>query len=139
MGKYLRVASLGGLLLVTAPCLSCSALDEEQKAVEFSCVSSIHATLASVDAKSNISMEATAEWRVLTDAEVAEYVSKASSGRKLDCGDVPTDSSRLHIAVRRQPQSARPEFLVWMNGPDGVSGTSDDVSSMPDARVPQTP
>lgn len=35
----------------------------------------------------------------------------------------------IHIAVRKSPADSQKEFIVWSAGPDGVSGTADDIIS----------
>jgi len=109
---------------------------EEQRRATFSCVSSISQTLSLYDAEHPMSpIDATSAWRPLEDSESRSTLGKilehcdCSGGRwwKSQPG-FDAWGHRFHIAVRLGPNQ-RLEYLVSSNGPDGISGSSDDIQS----------
>jgi hypothetical protein len=109
---------------------------EEKRSATFSCLSSISQTLSQYDAEHPISeINAASEWRSLDDSESLSKMRKI--WEQCDCSKSRWWKSQpgfdawghlLHIAVRMSPNQRR-EYLVSSSGPDGISGSSDDIQS----------
>ena len=140
MVTHLRLGALGALLLI--PTLYCACIEwrKARETAMFACASSIHAALISTGAEGSINVPAMgADWHVFSNLEKTSLLSVPSMSRRLDCHNFKTDDPHLHIAARRLPQDQRTEVIVWFDGADGLAGTSDDVSSVPGAKVPPSP
>jgi hypothetical protein len=125
-----------GLVLTAAGLWAHHEWEEEKRWSTFSCVSSIAQTLSLHDAEHPRSVVGeTGAWRIVDEQEsrsilkpIWEYCN-CSGGRwwksqpGADAWERP-----FHIAVRLG-QNQRLEYLVSSSGPDGVSGSSDDIHS----------
>ena len=114
------------VFLAVSALLFAYARRELYKTATFSCVASIAAAI-------NYQPQSTpsglgAEWRTLADGELAS-LTRGKSG--FDCAHSARPFSdswahSLHVAARRG-EEGKLEFKVWSDGPDGASGTSDDI------------
>ena len=105
---------------------------------ERSCVLSVHSSIISQSKKPKFKLDTDIgpDWVVLNDDESEQLILAAAKDNKLDCnewtsGRIGLDywNNRLRIAARQSLIDHTFEFKVWSNGPDGVSGTSDDIST----------
>jgi hypothetical protein len=104
----------------------------------YGCVASIHDALQKSQYLSTSSVVIlTNDWRILTEAGYDRAISDLSGSFYIDAGKggwlsnkilVDPWKRRYQIAVRRIAQNTM-EQVVWSNGPDGISGTIDDIVS----------
>ena len=69
-------------------------------------------------------------WRIMSEKEVAFLMTQT---RGTDCANFKDPSRdrwnrKINIALRRSDTTAnRVDIIMWSNGPDGKSGTDDDL------------
>jgi hypothetical protein len=121
---------------LVAPLLSLS-----RKHAVRSCVLSIQRALLSLEPATfeDLSVNVSSTWQVLDDRASDALVTEAAKRRHLDFApfklgstNVPLDwwKNRFQIAVRKK-LGGTIEVLVWSKGPDGLSGTGDEIGPGP--------
>jgi hypothetical protein len=134
-GKKTLLLIASAAILATIP--SAARLWRKTQAVAtYACVASVHAALLDMRGK-GLPVKAGPEWKFLSESEATRLTSLASLIHPLDCrgwrgGEPITDywGNHVQIAMRRPTTTdAEIEYVVWTNGPDRVSGTSDDCVS----------
>lgn len=113
--------------------------DKEVEASTFSCISSISQLLQDPKAPQvDMPTELKAGWNVLQDAKAQPLMVKV--WEYCDCGGPSWWWQRarpgfdhwghlLRVAVR-QETDGKLSYIVWSVGPDGISGTADDITLM---------
>jgi hypothetical protein len=133
-GKKSLLLIASGAILATVP-FAARLWRKTQAVATYACVASIHAALLDKRGRA-LPIKAGPEWKFLSEPQATRMISPASLIHPLDCrgwreGEPVTDywGNHVQIAVRRPATEAEIEYVVWTNGPDGVSGTSDDCIS----------
>jgi hypothetical protein len=76
-------------------------------------------------------------WRIWTPEEVASVMAQTRGG---DCGRFDTPGidrwgKQINIAVRKRDRYT--DIVMWSNGPDGVTSTTDDLVMPYGGEVPK--
>ena len=97
-------------------------LKDTKKTAEISCLASI--TDATSKAWQSGQIKLNEKSRELTKEEITELIKNGKIG---DCGGKEYVFENLHIAIGEVNKTSKGAIRVWINGDDGISGTSDDV------------
>jgi hypothetical protein len=119
--------------------LGCGVWRESQNTAMLSCLSSVHATLESMDERQLLpSTKPGRAWVALSDSDTDRIIAAAARVRSLDCRTLKQNQplldywdGRVRIEVRSIPPS-KLDFRVSSNGVDGEAGTADDLVSSPE-------
>lgn len=132
-----KLIVVGCILVVLALVTAYFAWNTELKASTFSCISSISQLLRDAKAPQvTAPSDLKAGWNVLDDAQSRLLMVKI--WEYCDCGGPSWRWQRtrpgfdhwghqLRVAVR-QESGEKLSYIVWSVGPDGISGTQDDIT-----------
>ena len=101
----------------------------------FSCISSIASEIQKLNATKDLAGNSK-DWKILSGEEVNSLISKVHGyDCSVDNQTLDIWNNKLNIALRKPKD--RIEIIVWSNGADKISGTSDDLVIPYGEKVPQ--
>ena len=125
-------------------------LNQTDRAAEYSYIASVGSFVYSfsTDEVCEITNNLGEEWRLLSESEYtklahsmsrSDYIDRSNrSNLSYEPGEILLDHWNHHILIAgrkvrdilivgRKVPGEKPEFIVWSKGPDGISGTDDDI------------
>ncbi len=96
--------------------------ENAEESAQLSCLGSI--STATAKALQSGRLQFNEKSRELTKEEIADLIKQ---GKARDCGRVEYIFEEVHISIGEVNKKSDGKIRVWINGDDGISGTSDDL------------
>jgi len=144
--NWIAVAVIGGIFLLVVGYVVKRTFDQATRSADQSTVMALAGFLFDHSGKLETTRTRSGpRWRRLTDSEYDRLIGEiyrmknfAPDRKGWKPGQVLYDhwGRRYRVAVRRTAEG-KEDFFVWSTGPDGKTGTKDDVTFMYDLPVPK--